>query len=83
MTAPRFLVEHRDGTTMTVLADHLVPLSSLAARLLAEGKGGELIVRNAETGHVHIRYPLDRALDPPSNPPGPAARRDDGVSDAG
>jgi hypothetical protein len=37
MTTPQFVVEHRDGTAVAVVAEELVPIVPLSARLLAAG----------------------------------------------
>ena len=72
MSTPRFVVAYRDGTAVAVVADHLVPIVPLTARLIAGGKGGDLVVRNPDSGHVHVVCPLARALDPPGYRPGRA-----------
>ena len=55
---PRYVIEHRTATETTIIASGILPLNPLAAHLAGQGKTGELVLLDAETGTIVIRVPL-------------------------
>ena len=53
-----YVIEHRGPHGKTVLFRRVVLLAPLAAQLEAAGHGGELVVLDARTGELRIRWRL-------------------------
>ena len=69
-----YYVEHRSPTGTTRLADEIIFLPPVTAALEAAGATGEVVLVDAVTDQVVIRYPLRR---PAAGDRGGAAAADD------
>jgi hypothetical protein len=65
MSSPRYVVEHRTEDGASVIAIGTPQLAPIAAHLLAQGRGGDLVLIDADTETVVIRWPLAPDPHPP------------------